>query len=78
MFTLSLISLNANSLLKELPNSRGKLGKSLCNYIKSNAAIFCLTDTILQVRPKKILKNMTLLLNLLNGSLTMTIDHVLV
>lgn len=45
MFALSLITLNANSLLKELPNSSGELGNGLCNYIRSNASVFCFTDT---------------------------------
>ena len=45
MFSLSLITLNANSLLKDLPNSCGELGNSLCNHIRNNAAIFCFTDS---------------------------------
>ena len=44
-FKLSLITLNANSLLKDLPNSCGELGNSLCNHIRNNAAIFCFTDS---------------------------------
>ena len=45
MFALSLITLNANSLLKDLPNSCGELGYGLCNQIRNNASIFCFTDS---------------------------------
>ena len=45
MFALSLKTLNANSLLKDLPNSCGELGNSLCNHIRNNAAMFCFTDS---------------------------------
>ena len=55
MFALSLISLNANSLLKDLPNSCGELGNSLCNHIRNNAAIFCLTYTRIDAKREYVL-----------------------
>ena len=49
MFSLGLVCLNVNSLIKKSSDSCGVSDVNLCRYINNQESIFCLNDTRVDV-----------------------------